>query len=810
MLKSYFKVAFRNLIRNKTFSILNIVGLAVGLACTILILLWISDELSYDKYLPNSENIYRVNSRFKIGSNDFDSPLSSDMMGQTLKKDYPEVRNYTTLYAFNKMKMVKKGNDYLTEYRTVYADSNFFSVFKFPVIEGNLEKALTQPNTVVINETIAKKYFAKTNVVGETIETNENGGTVYKITSVIKDMPSNTHFHFDFIFPMKNLKYPFGNYMTSNFYTYLQLKPGTDYKAFEPKLKQYILNYSWPFIEQIIKADTFEDFEKAGNVIVHSLTPLKDIHLYSNRLSELEGNGSINYVYILSTIALFILLIASINFMNLTTANSAKRAREIGIRKVLGTDRRRLVTQFLTESVLLAYISTVGAIVIVDLLLPLFNSISGKNFSFNNIFSATGILILAFLPVLVGLFTGSYPSFFLSSFKPVTVLKGKLVSGRKGFNLRGSLVVFQFSASIILIISTALIYSQLNYIQNKKLGYNKEQVLIINNTAALGDNIKAFKNEVLQVPGVNQSTITNFLPVPSNRNNFTFFKEAVFDIKSGFDMQKWTVDYNYISFMGMEILEGRDFSKNFTTDSTAMIINEAAAKVIGLKNPIGKELYSVTGPDLKTRISYKVIGVIKDFNYESLKMPVGPLCLILGKDAGACSFRIDYASVAGIINKTGKIWKNMSPSIPFSYRFMDESFNNMYTEERNVGLTILSSSVFAVLVACLGLFGLSIFMAQQKTKEIGIRKTLGASVSGILYLLSKEFMKWILAANIIAWPLSYFFMEKWLQDYAYRTSINWWIFIVTGGISILIAITTVSFQAIKAATANPVESLKYE
>jgi putative ABC transport system permease protein len=805
---NYLKIAIRNLLRHKVFSFINIAGFAVGLACTILILHWISDEISYDKYLPDSENIYRINTRIKLNSNDFDSPLSSDMMGATLKKDYPEVKNFTKLYTFNRWKMVKKGDTFISEYRTVYADSNFFSVFQFPVLQGNLKDALTRKNTVVINESTAKKYFGRTNVVGETIETNDKNSKFYKITAVIKDMPSNTHFHFDFIFPMENLNYPFGNYMTTNFYTYIKLKTGTDYKSFEPKLKQYIVNYSWPFIKQLIKVDKFEDFEKAGNVIRHTLIPLTDIHLYSNKLNEIEANGSISYVYILTTIAFFILLIASINFMNLTTANAAKRAREVGIRKVLGSARRRLVSQFLSESLIISYISSFAAIAIVYLILPLFNSISGKKISFDNLFSTTGILILFLLPLAAGLFAGIYPAIMLSRFKPVNVLKGRLLTGSKGFSLRGSLVVFQFAASIILIISTALIYSQLSYMQNKKLGYNKEQVLIIDNTSTLGENIKAFKNEVLLIPGVKEATITGYLPVPSDRNNFTFFKEPVFDINSGFDMQKWAVDYNYIKFMGIKIIKGRDFSEDFVTDSTAMIINQKAAKIIG-NNPVGKELYTVTGPDLKTRVSYKIIGIVKDFNYESLKQPIGPLCMILGKNKGSCSIKIESSRASLIIDKAGSIWKSMVPSIPFSYKFMDDSFSKMYIEERNVGLTILSASVFAVLVACLGLFGLSIFMAQQKTKEIGIRNTLGASISAILFMMSKECIKWILIANVIAWPVAYWVINQALLS-TYKVEWSIWTFIIPGILVLLLTLLTVSSRALRTAVANPVESLRYE
>jgi len=609
---------------------------------------------------------------------------------------------------------------------------------------------------------------------------------------------------------MQNLNYPFGNYMSANFYTYILLKDGVNYKEFEKNLEQYITKYSFPYVQQFIKATSIEEFKRNGNEVRHSLTPLSDIHLFSHRQYELGNNGDIQYVYIFTTIALFILLIASINFMNLTTARSANRAREVGIRKVLGTERKTLIAQFLAESVLLSYLSIIVAIGLVYPMLPLFNSISGKNLLFANFFSPIGILIILVLPLIVGLLSGIYPALFLSGFKPAMVLKGKFLSKNKGGSLRGALVVFQFTASIVLIIATLIIYNQLNYIQNANLGFNKEQVLIINDSYALGNNIGAFKNEMMHVPGVRAATISGFLPVPSERNNNSYFKDASMDVKGSFDMQRWAIDYDYINFMGMKIIKGRNFSNQFGTDTTAIIINEEAAKQAGYANSVGEYLHTVHGTDFKDKVAYKIIGVVKNFHYESLKQKIGPLCFILRRSDGACSFRVDAKNIKATLNQAENKWKALAPGMPFSYRFMDESFNERYDSERNIGITALAASLFAVLVACLGLFGLSTFMAQQKTKEIGIRKTLGASIAAIFFLLSKEFLKWLVLANLIAWPVAYYFMNRWLQDFAYRININWWIFVLSGSIALAIALLTVSYQAIKAATANPVESLRYE
>ena len=807
MLKNYIKIAVRNLIRFKIYSFINILGLAVGIACCLLIVLYIHDELSYDSFHKNADRIYRINTDIKFGATELAIPVTSDMMGQLLKQDYPQVEEYTRIYSFGGNKLVKNGNEFNNESKIAYVDSTFFKVFTFPAVSGNTNHVLNEPNTVVITESTAKKYFGTTNAAGKFIETDDNGGKDYKVTAVIKDMPENSHFRFDFLFPMQNLRYDWGNFVASNFYTYLLLKPGTDYKEFEKNFVAFNDKYVFPYAKKYMQINSKEEFEKAGNSIINTLIPLKDIHLYSKRSQELSPTGNIEYVYIFAAVALFILLIACINFMNLTTARSANRAREVGIRKVLGTGRRNIITQFLLESILMALIAVAIAVFIVYNILPLFNNIAGKELEVNNLYSSPILLLLLLLPFIIGIIAGSYPAFFLSRFIPVQILKGKTAVGSKSGGLRSALVVFQFATSIILITGTIIIYNQLNYIQNKNLGYHKDQLLIINDTYTL-NNIEAFKNEMLKVPGVISGTITGFLPVPSARSFSAFFKELSMVSESGITLQRWKVDYNYIKTLGIKINEGRDFSPNYGTDSTAIILNEAAVKQIGYKNPVGKKIYTWVR-DNKV-VAYNIIGVVKNFNYESLRQNIGPLCMILGRNYDNVTFKINAANTPDIINKAEALWKKVSSGMTFNYRFMDESFNDIYKAEQRVGIIALSFSTLAIIVACLGLFGLVTFLAEQKTKEIGIRKVLGASVFSIVLMLSKEFIKWIVIANIIAFPLAYYFMNKWLQDFAYRINISWWLFIIAGCIALVIALVTISFQAIKAATANPVESLRYE
>lgn len=815
MIKNYFKVAFRNLWRNKGYSAINIFGLAIGLASCLLITLYVTDELSYDRHFKNADRIYRINSDIRFGGADMHITQTSDMMGGLLKKDYPQVEEYTRIYNNDGARLIKKGNAYITEARVANVDSTFFDVFRLPVIEGDTKTALNEPNTVVITESAARKYFGSLNVIDKTIEVkndDNNANTPYKITAVIKDIPKETHFNFEFLFSMKNVDYQWGQLTSHNFHTYLLLKPGTDYKAFEKNFEQFSEKYVLPFAQQFVKISSMDDFRKAGNKLEYTLIPLTDIHLRSDFTFEITPSGNIQYVYIFSAVALFILILACINFMNLSTARSAKRAKEVGIRKVLGTERKTLIGQFLVESTITAAISLIIAIAIAYFVLPLFNKVAAKSLSVNNLLGGYILPVLVLLPFVVGLFAGSYPALFLSRFRPIVVLKGNMNTGFKRSKIRNGLVIFQFATSIMLIIGTIIVYSQLNYIQNKKLGFNKDQVLIIDGAYALGNNVQAFKNEVLAMQGVASGTISSFLPVTNSaRSDNSFSKEAVMNTENGIDMQTWRIDYDYIKTMGMEIVKGRNFSKEYGSDSAAMLITETTARMLGYDDPVGKTIYSPTGiPGDGSLVPVQVIGVVKDFHFESLRKKLGPLCFFLGKSTGLASFKISAASAKALIPQIENKWKALAPGMPFSYRFMNDSFNEMYRSEQRAGTLAVVFAVLAVFIACLGLFGLVTYMAEQRTKEIGIRKVLGASVSNVVSMLSKDFLVLVAIASVLAFPIAWWAMNKWLQDFEYRIGISAWVFVSSAVAALLIALMTVSFQAFKAAIANPVKSLRTE
>ena len=811
MLKNYLKTAWRNLVKNKTFTIINIAGLAIGLSCFLLITMYVLDELSYDMYNTKADRIYRVNSDIRFGGTDLPLAVCSDPMGATLKKDYPEVEEFARFYASSGSKLIKKGNEWINEGAVTHADSTLFKIFTLPAIAGDVNTALNEPNTVVITESAAKKYFGSANAVGKTLETNDRNNTVYKVTAVIKDIPKNSHFNFDFYFSMDNVDYGFGNYLSHNFQTYVLLKKGTDYKAFNKNFDQVIENYVLPQAKQFMQITSMEEFKKAGNKLEYGLMPVTDIHLHSARFPELGVNGNAQYVYIFSVVAMFILLIACINFMNLSTARSANRAKEVGIRKVLGTEKKYLVGQFLTESTLVAFISLILALVIAWAILPLFNEIAAKEMKLQDFVDVKIIITILAIPLIVGAVAGSYPAFYLSSFQPIIVLKGKINAGFKRSFVRSGLVVFQFFISILLIIGTIIVYRQLDYIQTKNLGFNKDQVLVINGTGALNNNREAFKNEVAKMSGVKSAAFAGYLPVSnSSRNDNSYSTSAVMDSKTGFNMQTWTIDHDYITTLGMEIIKGRNFSREFGSDSSAVIINESTAAILGFADPIGKKIYTSADMNSQNTISFTIIGVVKNFHFASLRETIGPLCFRLGNASWATAFKVATTDVRRLVSQIETKFKTMAPGVPFSYEFLDESFDNMYRHERRVGKIAISFAILAIVIACLGLFGLATYMAEQRTKEIGVRKVLGASVQNIATMLSREFIVLVLIAAVVAFPLAWWGMHKWLQDFAFRVNIGWWIFVLAAFIAFLIALITVSFQAIRAAIANPVDSLRTE
>jgi putative ABC transport system permease protein len=806
MIKNYLKIALRNLWRNKAFTGINIFGLSIGIATCLLIVLFIQDELSYDRYNKKADQIVRVVFRGITGGQKIKEANVMPPVAQTLMANFPEVKEATRLQRTGSQ-IISYGNKSFKEDAFTFVDSNFFEVFTLPFIKGNAATALMQPNMIVITQAVAHKYFGNEDALGKVL--NIKGAPQgFKISGIIDKVPVNSHFHFDFFVSMENVPESRStSFMTSGFNTYLVLQKGYDYKKLEAKLPMIVDKYIGGQLQQGMGM-TIEQFRKAGNDIGLYLQPLTDIHLHSDYTNDLEPEGDVRYVYIFGAIALFMLLIACINFMNLSTAGASKRAREVGIRKVLGSMKWELVRQFLTESILLTAIAFILAMVLVYVTLPFFNSFSGKDLSFHLAANAWVIPLMVLFVLVTGIFAGSYPAFFLSSFKPVKVLKGKFTSGRGSIGLRSGLVVFQFFISIILIVSTTIVYKQLGYIQNIKLGYDKEQVMILPETWLLGNNQQAFYNKIVQDPRIVNVSISGYLPAGNSYGN-NFFVYPGDNKDQLVKTLRYDIDYNYISTLGMQMAYGRNFSKDFGTDSSGIILNETTAKAMGWEyDALGKTISTGDKHGIPTR--YHVIGVVKDFHFKSLHELISPLVMILNNGAGTMIIKVKTKDIAGLLATLKKDWASFSPDGAMSYSFLDDRVNETYNTEHKMGLILGIFAALTIFIACLGLFGLVTFTAEQRTKEIGIRKVLGANVSGIVRLLSKDFLKLVFIAIIISTPLAWWVMNKWLQDFAYRIDISWWMFALAGVVAIGIALFTISFQAIKAAIANPVESLRSE
>jgi putative ABC transport system permease protein len=804
MIKNYFKTAWRNIRKNTLFSFINISGLSIGITTFFIIMLYVQDELSYDRFNKNADNIARVIFKADINGGKINESVTMPPVAQTIKHDFPEVQDATRLLNYGSPGVLHKGK-LIKDDRLVFADANLFSIFTLPMMEGDAKKALLQPRTLVITEATAKKYFGNESAIGKTIILTIDNNQPYTVTGVIKDIPANSHFHFDMFGSLTG----FGDanadtWMSGGYHTYLLLKPGADISKMEARFPAMVKKYMGPQIQQQMGL-SLEQFTSKGNSLGFALQPLNDIHLYGDTNNEFEAVGNANYVYIFAGVALFMLVVACINFVNLSTAGAAKRAKEVGVRKVAGSNRFQLIKQFLSESILITFFALIIAFAIVELVLPAFNAFSGKQLSFDS----RPVLAFFGLGLLVGLVAGIYPAFYLSSFKPIAVLKGKLVTTHKSFGLRSALVVFQFFISVALIIGTIVVHQQMKYIQNKDLGFNKEQLIVIPNSYVLGNREIIFKQQMLQDPRIVNATMSWYKPAgPSNYNNALAYPQGNDKlIVSGVD---YHVDEAYISTMGMTMLNGRNFSKDFTTDSSAIILNETAAKALGWNEitAIGKTVVRQNS-DKGRNFSFHVIGVVKNFNFKSLHEAISPLYMTLQPEGGLI-FKIRTTDVSGLLSTLKKQWDSYKTETPFEYNFMDELFNKTYEAEQKAGNILTLFSILIIIVACLGLFGLATYTAQQRAKEIGIRKVLGASVSQVTTMLSKEFVKLVVIACIIAFPLSYWAMNKWLQDFAYRITIVWWVFALAALAAIIIAFVTISFQAIKAAVANPVKALRTE
>lgn len=802
MFKNYLKIGWRTIKNHKLFSVINILGLSIGITTCFIILLYVQNELSYDRYNKNADNIFRIYFKANMDGGKISESGVMPPVASTLKNDFPQVIDATRLQPQGAQKITFDDKEFKDD-RCALVDQNFFKIFTLPMIEGDPATALSQPNTVVITKTTAQKYFGKKEAVGRILTFNDK--VAYKVTGVINDVPSNSHFHFDIFGAMVgNDIAKSDSWMFGNFYTYLLLKPGTNYKNLEAQFPSMVEKYMGPQIQQQMGL-SLQQFRTKGNELGFALQPLKDIHLHPLTTNELEPAGNASYVYIFAAIAIFMLLIACINFINLSTASASKRAKEVGVRKVAGSGKMQLVTQFLTESLLIAVLATLLAMVFAYLVLPAFNNLSGKELAL----TLKPVVAFVLLGLVVGVIAGIYPAFYLSSFKPITVLKGKFTGDRTNFSIRSGLVVFQFFISVALIIATVVVYQQMEYIQNKNLGYNKEQILTIPNSYALAKNEPVFKQQMLQDSRIENATVSSYKPAgPTNSNNALAYPAGHDD--QAMRTVEYHVDEQYIPTFGMHIETGRNFSSKLATDSSAMIINETAAKAFGWNSntAIGKTLIRVNS-DRGNNASFHIIGVIRDFNFKSLHEPITPLLMTLEPDGGLI-FKIRTADIPGLLTAMKKNWDSFNTGEPFTYAFMDDLFNKTYATEHKTGVILNLFSLLTIFLACLGLFGLATYTAEQRTKEIGIRKVLGASVSQIMQMLSKEFMRWVLIASLIAFPVAWWGMNKWLQSFAYRIDIRWWVFGIAVFAALLIAFITISFQAIKAARANPVKNLRTE
>ena len=809
MIKNYLKIAYRNLVKYKFISFINIFGLTVGLACCMLILTYILNELSYDKYQPNADRVYRVTRTFLNAETKAVSLTLSTIsppFAPLLKNDFGEIEDITRTIS-NGTTPMKYEEKMFNEDNVMFADDHFFNFFKADVVKGDPKRALADPYTLMMTEEIAKKYFGNDEPMNKMIRINLGNYFDFKVTGVYKTFPSNTHFHPDImlsfntlndtlIYGAENLRTNWGN---NSFFTYIRLPNQYDPKKLEAQFPAFVDKHM---------ADQYTTIKPSQGTYL-GLQKLTDIHLRSHTDYEAEENGDIKRVYIFSAIALFILLIACINYMNLSTSRSTLRAKEIGIRKVAGAERKEIVFQFLSESILVSYISLLLAIGLTWLALPWLNKVSGQNLTIDILLKWQIIVPLLLIPFLVGIISGIYPALFMSSFQPIKVLKGFLKVGG-GISFRKALVTLQFAISIILIIATGIVFWQMRYMQNKILGFDKEHIVTVPYATQLNDKYEAFRNELLTNSNIKNVGRSSRIPTGRLLDAMGARMESADTLAPvNVDIKFVSADHDFISTYGIKVLAGRGFSRDYGRDTSAFLINEAAAKILGFKNyadAVGKNF------GYGNRRG-KLIGVFNDFHFESLHQKITPLVLLVPRGAGSygrISIKISGSNIPAALDRIESTWKNFLPDTPYQYAFLDENFSRLYEAEQRQKTILIIFASLAIFIACLGLFGLSAFAIMQRLKEIGIRKVLGADTSTIVALLSKDFLKLVAFAAIPAFVVSWYFMNKWLENFAYRISMPWWMFLTAGILAAVIALITISFQAIKAALTNPVKSLRTE
>ena len=825
MIKNYLKIAWRNIKRNKVNSFINIAGLAIGMACVILILLYVQDELQYDRFFKQSNHIYQVNLNGNQDGNEFLTSNSPPTVGPAMVTEFPEIESYTRIY--NPGELVVRNEDgrqtenYFSEKKILAVDSNFLQFFSYEMLEGSPANSLQKANSVVLTERTAKKYFGNTNAIGKILKFG-NESTPFTITGIMQNIPSQSTWQFDMLTSISSypaVKRFSWSWVWLQVNTYIKLRDNVavdeaSIAKLEAKLPAMVKKHAASAFKRI--GQPFDEFVKKGGKWDFHLMPLTRVHLYSDEIGSRSPTlSNIKYVYIFSIIALFIIILACVNFMNLSTAQSEKRAKEVGIRKVLGSVKAQLVKQFLAEAMLYSFIAMIIALLLVLLLLKPFNEIAGKTLDFPLIFTNYDWIFLLGMAIIIGLLAGSYPAFYLTSFKPVTVLKGmkRFRSGMANLFIRNGLVIFQFTVSTALIICTIIVFKQLRFTQNKDLGLNKENVIVIANSDRLGNSEESFRQELTKLPGVLSATMSTGIPTKENFGDFYLPEPAGVDehLAKDITLSSFMVDDDFIPTLGIQLLNGRNFSKDFN-DSLSVILNEAAVKQIGWKDPVGKYMKYPGNDDQR----FKVIAVAKDFTTQSLRTVVAPFALFhtssktYGMGMAYISVRVNPGDVSGYLKKIESKWRSFAPNTPFDYSFLDSEFDALYRSEKRMGAVFGIFTLLSIFIACLGLFGLAAYTAERRTKEIGVRKVLGASIQGLVTLLSRDFVKLVLLAAVIAFPIAWWGMNKWLEDFAYRIHIGWWVFVLAGFIALLIAIMTVSFQAIKAAIADPVKSLRTE
>lgn len=808
MIQNFFKVAFRNLARQQGYTLINIIGLSVGLASALIIFMFVFEELNYDRFYAHSKNIYRAYLKGNIGSSAINGAWTPAPMAAALKNDFPEVQQSARLMD-NENLLVSVDEKFYNIKHSLYVDSTFLRIFDLPLLSGEPAKVLAEPRTAVLSETTARMIFGKENPINKLIRL-ETDTFYYRVTGIMKDLPTNTHLDADILLSFHSLPEAKGTFWLSNsFSTYILLPDGYPYKQLVAKFPEWLKKYIGPQLKEALGI-SMEEFANKGNTYGYFLQPLLNIHLNTEIAHGMKPSNSKKYLYIFSVIGLFVIIIASINFMNLATARSVNRAREVGMRKVLGSDRKKLIFQFLAESVLICLISMGIAVIILEIVLPFINNSLQLHLGFD-VFKLWQILIASIaFAILIGLFAGFYPAFMLSSFKPTTIFKDKLKSGSKGSFLRSLLVVVQFIIAIFILSGTLIVYSQLKYMQNKDLGFDKERVMIIDRAGALDKKLKPFMQELKKFPSVINSTGSTSIPGFPNNNNGYLLEGR--EAGTTFLMTTNYVDADYQLTYKFTIMEGRFFSPDRPADSSTIVINEAAVKKFDLKSPIGSRFMQ---PIPNGKFNYlTVIGIVKDFHYSSLHSIIEPYAMILKpKDknyGGNVSLRLASGDLNKAIHDVEGVWKQFTNGQPMQYSFLDDKLMGLYKEEKRTGSLALGFTILAVLIACLGLLGLISYSTVQRTKEMGIRKILGASISRIVFMLSTEIIRLIIISSLIAWPIAYLLLKNWLNDFAYKIGLNPAIFLLTTIIIFALSLLTIGYQALSAATRNPSESLRYE